>query len=356
MGDARLWAALVIDAAHIGQDDLVAAALDDFSPAAIEDLAPQPLPPDGSWDPTFPPPPDPPPAPIHWRVFFNSAEARDAAAAALEEQIPEVTLERVDIADEDWAARSQRSLVAIRAGDFVVAPPWDVPAASEPGVMTIVIEPSRGFGTGHHASTRLCLRALSAIDVSGKRVLDLGTGSGVLAMAAAFKGAGEVRAIDVDPDAIEAARESAALNTLPLAVEFAVADFRAVAVMERYDIVLGNLTGGMLMQAASRITELVAPGGLLVMSGFAESEGTQVRDAFRGMHEVAAYSEDGWVGLALTNTKQSTKYKERAEPALRRHRSPFMVPCSFFALRSSFFALFFVLQLPTGPSCPFSLR
>jgi ribosomal protein L11 methyltransferase len=232
-------------------------------------------------------------------VFFTSADTRDSAAVALKEQLPDVSIERVEIVDEDWAARSQRSLTAIRAGDFIVAPPWDVPPAIEPGVTTIVIEPSRGFGTGHHASTRLCLRALSRIDVSGKRVLDLGTGSGVLAMAAACRGAGEVLAIDVDRDAIDAARESATLNALPVPIAFEVIDFRAGEPSGRYDIVLANLTGGMLMQSAARIIELIAPGGLLVVGGFDDTERARVREAFAAMRDVAAYSEEGWVGLAL---------------------------------------------------------
>jgi ribosomal protein L11 methyltransferase len=301
LDERRPWAALVIHAAGIGREDLVAAILDDFSPAAIEDLAAVPLPPDGAWDPTFPPPPEPP-APLHWRVFFNTPEARSQAAASLRQQLPDLTLEHVDVPDEDWAARSQRSLAAIRVDRFIVAPPWDLPSESDPAVTTIVIEPSRGFGTGHHASTRLCLRALSAIDVQGKRVLDLGTGSGVLAMAAACSGAREVLAIDVDPDAIEAARASAALNALPVGIEFGVADFRDTTAWlkpRHYDLVLANLTGGMLMRSASRISELVAPGGVLVMSGFDEHDLASVREAFNHLRDGAVYAEEGWIGLVL---------------------------------------------------------
>jgi ribosomal protein L11 methyltransferase len=308
MADKR-WPALVIKAARIGQDDLISAILDDFSPAAIEDLAWQPLPPGGLWDPTFPPPPEPPPAPAHWRVFFHTPDARASAEAALREQLPDITFDRLEVEDDNWAARSQASLTAVRAGAFVVAPPWDIPVtggpgsgAADQGVTTIVIEPSRGFGTGHHASTRLCLRALSEVDVEGKRVLDLGTGSGVLAMAAALKGAREVIAVDVDPDAIEAARESAAMNRLPIAVDWLVDDFRdsqAGLKPRHYEIVCANLTAGMLMISADCIQSFLTPGGLIVMSGFDESERTAVRDAFANMHDVASLSEDGWVSLVL---------------------------------------------------------
>jgi len=321
LGEPRLWAALVIEAARIEDEDFVAALLDDCSPAAIEDLALQPLPPGGLWDPTSPPPPEPPPAPLRWRVFFNTAEARDRAATALREQFADLTIEPVDVADEDWAARSQRSLTAIRAGHFVVAPPWDIPAEMDSATTLIVIEPSRGFGTGHHASTRLCLQALSGVDVQGKRVLDLGTGSGVLAMAASLKGAAEVLAIDVDPDAIEAARESAALNALPVGIEFGVGDFRSTSAglkPRQYEVVLANLTGGILMRSAATIMALVAPGGLVVMSGFDETDQQAVRDAFDAMHDVAAFCEDGWVGLVLKNEERRTTHAVEGACAVRR--------------------------------------
>lgn len=303
MDDVRHWPALVIAAARLGLDDLIVATLDSFSPAAIEDLVPQPLPPGGLWDPTCPPPPEPPPSPVHWRVVFNTPGERDGAASALAAQLPDLRIEPVEIPDENWAARSQRELTAVRAGSFIVAPPWDVPAHPESGSTIIVIEPSRGFGTGHHASTRLCLRALSKIDVRGARVLDLGTGSGVLAMAAAFRGAREVLAVDIDRDAIDAARESAALNRLPIAVEWRVADFRAGLPGAPYDLVLANLTGGMLIASAAVIMSLVAPEGTLVASGFDDTERDSVRQSFGPMRDRASLEESGWGGLVLTSSQ-----------------------------------------------------
>jgi ribosomal protein L11 methyltransferase len=155
-------------------------------------------------------------------VFFTTSTARDAAHVVLSSTHPELLLHADSVSDEDWAARSQRELSAIRAGRFVIAPPWDVPEAGE--AIIVIIEPSRGFGTGHHASTRLCLRALSAIDVREMRVVDLGTGSGVLALAAVLSGATSVKAVDVDPDAIESARYSATLNSRPAGIDWYVGD------------------------------------------------------------------------------------------------------------------------------------
>jgi ribosomal protein L11 methyltransferase len=295
---ARTWPALVLRARAVDEsEDLVAVVLADFSPVAIHDLAERPLPPGGLWDPTYPPIPDPPPTPLHWNVCFNDPGERDRAAAAIHTALPDLTIERLELPDEDWAARSQESLCAVHAGAFIVAPPWDLPQT--PGDATvIVIEPSMGFGTGHHATTRMCLRLLSEIDISDKTVLDLGTGSGVLSMASALCGARRVVGLDVDQDAIDAAENSSRLNTLPDTIDFRVADFRhdppAAA-----DIVLANLTGGMLTSAAPAISALVHPDGQLIISGFDHTEVDAVLASFDGFSERQRLTEDNWIALHL---------------------------------------------------------
>ena len=300
LAERKVWPALLLRSGG-PPPDLISATLDDFSPVAIQDLTELPVPPGGLWDPTFPPLPDPPPAPLQWRVFFASTTDRDAAATAIAAAHPSVSVDAEEVADEDWAARSQRELTAITAGAFVVAPPWDIPAEGANGTAIIVIEPSRGFGTGHHASTRLCLRALSDTDVRGRRVLDLGTGSGVLAMAAAIRGARTVTAVDVDPDAIEAARESATLNDGVQNIEWLVGDFRDgqwPALANRWDVVLANLTGGMLIASAPRLRELVG-NGLLIASGFDTTERPRVEEALQ-LTTRATLTEDEWVGVVLS--------------------------------------------------------
>lgn len=298
---ARDWPALVVRATAIDDppnaDDELAALLDDYSPAAIEDLAERPLPPGGLWDPTYPPIPGPPPTPLHWRVFFQDADARETAARAIAQALPTLILEPVDIPDEDWAARSQASLTAIHAGSFIVAPPWDIPASTD-GKTLIIIEPSMGFGTGHHQTTRLCLRLLSDVDVQGRDVLDLGTGSGVLAMAAAMCGARSVVGIDVDTDAIASAETSAKLNPLPSTLQFRVADFRSEPVADA-EVVLANLTGGMLKQSAAAIAALVRDNGTLILSGFDHTEVDGVVNAFAGFSDESQLSEDSWIALRL---------------------------------------------------------
>ena len=295
---SRIWPALVLRAQAVDDsEELVSGVLTDYSPVAIHDLAERPLPPGGLWDPTFPPIPDPPPTPLYWNVCFNDTDERDRAAAALQSTLPHLHIERVDLPDEDWAARSQQSLTAITAGRFIVAPPWDLPAADVDATV-IVIEPSMGFGTGHHATTRMCLRLLSDLDVSDLTVLDLGTGSGVLSMAAALGGARSVRGLDVDQDAIDSAETSARLNTLPDTITFTVADFR-LAPPRPADLVLANLTGGMLTSSATNIGALVRPGGAAILSGFDHTEVDAVLAAFTGFTEQIRLTEDHWIALLL---------------------------------------------------------
>lgn len=298
------WPAVIVRAATLDDpsEDALAAALDDYAPAAIEDLAERPLPPGGLWDPTYPPIPDPPPTPLHWRVFFRHDAERSQAIDALRAAFPTLSIDLVDVPDDDWAARSQKSLTAVRAGSFIVAPPWDLPDSPPVDVTVIVIEPSMGFGTGHHATTRMCLRLLSDLDVSDLDVLDLGTGSGVLSMAAALRGARSVVGIDVDVDAIASAEASARLNTLPDTIEFRVADFR-LAPPRAVDLVMANLTGGMLTSSAPAIAALVRRGGRMILSGFDHTEVDAVGRAFPGFRENARLTEDAWLALRLVSRR-----------------------------------------------------
>ena len=297
----RLWPALILRASDVDDsEELVSAVLTDFSPVAIHDLAERPLPPGGLWDPTYPPIPDPPPAPLHWNVCFADAAERDRAADAIAAMVPSLSIERVDLPDEDWAARSQQSLKTVRAGNFIVAPPWDLPP-EDVDATVIVIEPSMGFGTGHHATTRMCLRLLSDLDVADAKVLDLGTGSGVLSMAAALMGARSVIGIDVDQDAIDSAETSARLNTLPDTITFVVSDFRNDPPAPS-DIVLANLTGGMLTSSAEKIAALVRRGGQLILSGFDQTEVDGVLAAFSSFTERSRLTEDNWIAVHLIRT------------------------------------------------------
>jgi len=250
-----------------GDHDLILADADDYSPTAVEEH-------DGVL-----------------RIFFPTPELRDRAAEALRGT-------PVDVDDEDWAKRAQ-PLAPVSVGRITVVPALPAHPAhpAHPASLTIVIPPSMGFGTGHHATTRLCLAALQSIDLNGKFVLDVGTGSGLLAIAASKLGAARAVGTDDDADAIQAARENLDLNAVTT-VEFVVSDLMKEA-LPVADVVLANITGAMLIRAAGRLVKAVRPGGVLILSGILASEGDEVRRAFANLTVVTDVQEDEWLGITM---------------------------------------------------------
>jgi ribosomal protein L11 methyltransferase len=154
-----------------------------------------------------------------------------------------------------------------------------------------------GFGTGHHATTRLCLAELQKLDLRGKSVLDVGTGSGVLAIAAAALGAESALGIDDDADAIQAANENLECNAVTN-VTFAVRDLMKED-LPAVDVVLANLTGALVVRAASRLMTAVRDGGTLIVSGVLAAEGDDVRQAFANRTFAALVQEDEWLAFTI---------------------------------------------------------
>jgi ribosomal protein L11 methyltransferase len=253
------------------------------------------------------------------RVFFAHADARQRASIRLTAHDPNVTCTPIDVPDEDWAARSQASLGPITVGRVIVSPPWrarDVAAARDADgrpSLVVLIEPSMGFGTGHHATTRLCLALMQGGPLEGARVLDVGTGSGVLALTAWRLGAREALALDNDADALQSANENIALNGGGLAVTTRLADLAsgraALATMGSFDLVLANLTGAVLQQFATTLARFVGPHGRLIVSGCLSTEEPDVQRAFAsaGLAVTAREATDEWVALELTSPTASTR-------------------------------------------------
>jgi len=261
----KTWPAVDVTGDH----DLVLAAADDYSPTAVEER-----------DATL-------------RIFFATPDIRDRALAGLR---PRFFVAAIDVDDEDWAKKSQQDLAPITVGRITIHtnPKSLIP---NPDAIAIAIPPSMGFGTGHHATTRLCLAALQAIDLRGKFVLDVGTGSGLLAIAAAKLGASRALGIDDDADAIAAARENLECNHVTN-VEFVVGDLMTED-LPFADVVLANLTGALVIRAAARLVRAVRPGGVLIVSGVLATERDEVRRAFANQTIVTVVQEDEWLGFTI---------------------------------------------------------
>ena len=268
--------------------DLLQAALVDYRVAAIDETTPD-----------------------AWRVFFSNSAERDRAAGDLARRFPGLSVQPLDVPDEDWVAKSQANLRAVRVGNIIVAPPWDVPhtgklklepAAERGGTplkrpVVIVIRPSMGFGTAHHATTRLCLAALQHLDVHGRSAVDVGTGSGVLAIAASRLGATPVAGVDDDPNALHAAEDNLSLNRAA-DVTLRAADFRSTG-PDTFDLVMANLTSALLIESAGRLHDLTARGGRMILSGFMRHEEAAVRAAYSDLTVTDRTEEDKWVCVGL---------------------------------------------------------
>lgn len=239
------------------------------------------------------------------RVFFASAAARDAAAGIVEAFDRSAACEASLVSDDEWAERSQATLTAVTVGRLIVSPPWIAAAAdAPPGEIRITIQPSMGFGTGHHASTRLCLALLQQRNLTDATLLDVGTGSGVLALAAWRLGAPRVLGIDADPDALTSAAENVEANRATAHVELQLLDIAHASgyFLQRFDVVTANLTGGMLERYAPDLSRLVSARGALIVSGFQTHEVRSVEGAFAlaGLQTTGRSDESDWVALELT--------------------------------------------------------
>jgi ribosomal protein L11 methyltransferase len=193
------------------------------------------------------------------------------------------------VADQDWVrlTQSQFAPVAI-TDDFWIVPTWHEPPAQARQV--IRLDPGLAFGTGTHPTTRMCLRWIARQPMQGRRVLDYGCGSGILAIAAAKFGATSVDAVDIDPAAVDAARANAAANAVHITTglpELATG---------RYRVVLANILATPLKMLAPLLCAHVAPGGTLVLAGILERQADELKAAYapHAALEVSD-SEDGWV-------------------------------------------------------------
>lgn len=206
--------------------------------------------------------------------------------------------------DEPWADAWRAHFRPVAVGRrLLVCPPWEAPAeALASGRVTVVIEPGRAFGTGGHGSTRGCLELLERVvhATPAPRALDVGCGSGILAISAARLGVTRVDAIDIDPDAVAATEENARRNGVADRVRAAVASIDAWEGPPA-PLLLANLLAAAHVALASTLTRAVAPGGSLIAGGLLAHEVPPVAGTFAAagcwLAEVAEH--EGWAALLL---------------------------------------------------------
>jgi len=230
-------------------------------------------------------------------AFAKVSDARDALGhlqAFGLGPIGELAVRTVD--DENWLEAWKASITPVRVGGFLIHPTWSDVGSGE--ALAIALDPGMAFGTGLHPTTQQCLEAFALLRLDGARVLDVGTGSGILAIAAAKRGAREIVAVDTDALAVDAARENAAQNRVVLDVRRG----SAADVAGTFDVVLANLVGPILERIAPELRARVSAGGSLVAAGITAEAEPAVLAAFAAQDlRVRERSERAdWVRLILT--------------------------------------------------------
>jgi ribosomal protein L11 methyltransferase len=213
-----------------------------------------------------------------WRIDAfpcSAGEARDLETALASDLL---IVTQAQLADADWVALSLSGLPPVRAGRFFVFGAHDRGRVPK-NVIPLRIEAGAAFGTGHHDTTLGCLLEFDALRRRRRfrRVLDLGAGTGVLAIAAAKTGARRVVGIDIDPRAVAVARENARLNGA--SGEFTLADH---PIGRGYDLIFANILAAPLIALAPRIARALAPGGVVILSGLLRGQARAVRARFLG--------------------------------------------------------------------------
>lgn len=209
---------------------------------------------------------------------------------------PVTVLEPDDDAHLDaWRAWAHPQRAGAR---IVLHPAWQPMGPSAPGDLVVPLDPGRTFGSGSHPSTRLVVAALEVHLCEGDRVLDVGGGSGVLAVVAARLGAASARAVDIDPAAPAVTLANARANGVADRVEASTTPVAAVG--DRYDVVLANIGLGVLTELAGALRAAVRPGGLLVLAGLLDAQvDGLLASSYPAATELERSSLEGWAAVVL---------------------------------------------------------
>ncbi|HEX7927859.1 MAG TPA: 50S ribosomal protein L11 methyltransferase [bacterium] len=246
---------------------------------------------------------------VRMRYTFDVRDlAADGWVAAFQAQYPDVapptSLAWQEQAVQPWATQWREHFRPLPIGQrLLICPPWDKGEATPEfaGRLRVVIDPGMGFGTGQHASTALALELIEQVMATQPpaSVLDVGTGSGILAAAACLLGVRAARCIDIDERCVPEVRNNFALSGITVAPDVAVGG--PAMVQERYPLVLANLTAPTLLSCGADLARLTLPGGHLILSGILTTEYPDVEAHVQalGLVTAAIRHRDAWTGLLM---------------------------------------------------------
>ncbi|HET9660595.1 MAG TPA: 50S ribosomal protein L11 methyltransferase [Thermomicrobiales bacterium] len=201
--------------------------------------------------------------------------------------------------EEDWANAWKAHYVPVRVGTrVVVRPPWQEYDPVE-GDVVVLLDPGMAFGTGTHPTTQIALRLLETLDLDGRSLLDVGTGSGIIAIAAAKLGASTIEGVDIDEVSVRQAVANVALNDVVETVTIWKSNMAPdAAPIRSYDIVVANIIARVLIEIADQIVPAVGPDGTMVLSGIIDSKESGVLETYTslGFEMIARQQIEDWIG------------------------------------------------------------
>ena len=211
-----------------------------------------------------------------------------------------------DLPHQDWNRQWAQSVKPLRIGRrLVIRPSWE-PASLLEGDLDIILDPKQAFGTGHHATTRMLLEWLEELIRGGESVLDVGSGSGILAMAALRLGARAAIGVEIDPVAVDCARECAGQNAFGSELELICGTLTDVALGKTPDLVVANIDRQTLLLLADELAAYGAAGSRLFFSGLLVEQVDEVMALYAssGLYLVHRREQEGWVALELGRSER----------------------------------------------------
>ncbi len=236
-----------------------------------------------------------------WQCWFRASlwigGLREECLATLAALFPKLTVGENFLELRNWNEEWERSIQPLRVSDrFIVAPSWSNVEARTDEII-LVIDPKMSFGTGYHATTRLMLRQMETFDLNGKDVLDVGTGTGILAIAAMKLGARKAVGVDIDEWSVDNATENLLRNMPDGNVVFLNGSMEKVS--GQFDVILSNITKGDNLSLLTMYRDCLQPDGRIVLSGFYADDLDDITAGLRrcGFEPVSSQIEDEWIAV-----------------------------------------------------------
>lgn len=238
-------------------------------------------------------------------LYFSEEDNIPEAMAFLEPTLKnagiEYALDKESIKEADWADNWKKYFKVTEIGErLVICPSWEEYNNAE-NKAVLRIDPGAAFGTGTHATTSLCLELLEKYTKTGDRVLDIGTGSGILSIAACLLGAEKADGVDIDPTSVKVAKENSEINKTTQKTNFIVGDL-AEKINGRYNIVCANIVADIIIKLTADIDKYMEKDSVYITSGIIDIRVDEVREAFAAANLMVLdeYKRDNWYAFALT--------------------------------------------------------